>query len=86
MTDALSLVIADSYNSNNAKTDVAAAENLMMQILDQLGDDASYLEAKGLQNKEEYSKACKTVIRFYEAILSNSTEIAGNGLRYAFSP
>ncbi len=86
MMDALSLVIVDSYESNNAKTDYAAAEELMVRVAIQLGDDASYLEAKGLQNREEYSKACKAVIRFYELILSNNNKIAGNGLRYAFRP
>ena len=86
MLNALSLVIADSYNTDNSITDVAAAEKLVTEIVIQLGDDASYLETTGLQNREEYSKACKTVIRFYEEILLNSNKTAGNGLRYVFSP
>jgi len=86
MLEALSVVIVDSYKQDSAKTDIAAAEELMARIVAQLGDNASYLEAQGLQNKEEYSKACKAVIRFYELILSNDRRIAGNGLRYAFSP
>jgi len=86
MMNALSLVIVDSYNPDNFTTDIAAAEKLMTQVVIQLGDDASYLEATGLQNREEYSKACKTVIRFYEGILSNTNKVAGNGLRYVFTP
>lgn len=86
MMNALSLVIVDSYNRNNAAIDTVAAENLMTQVVVQLGGDANYLEAQGLQNREEYSKACKAIIRFYEVILSNSNKIAGNGLRYAYSP
>jgi len=86
MMNALSLVIVDSYNPDNFTTDIAAAEKLMTQVVIQLGDDASYLEATGLQNREEYSKACKTVIRVYEGILSNTNKVAGNGLRYVFTP
>ncbi len=86
MLNALNLVIVDSYNSDNSITDIAAAEKLVTEISIQLGDDVSYLKATGLQNREEYSKACKTVIRFYEAILSNRRKTAANGLRYVFSP
>ena len=86
MIDALSYVIADSYMTNIPKTDTTAAEELMEHIVVQLGDDANYLDAQNLQNREEYSKGCKAVIHFYELILSNNTKIAGNGLRYAFSP
>ncbi|WP_316367554.1 hypothetical protein [Candidatus Thiodiazotropha sp. CDECU1] len=86
MMDALSYVIADSYVTNSPKTDTAAAEELMAHIIVQLGDDANYLDAQNLQNREEYSKGCKAIIHFYELILSNNTKIAGNGLRYAFSP
>jgi len=86
MYDAFSLVIVDSYESNNAKIDSVAAEQLIEQVAEQLGDDARYFETQELANKEDYSKACKTVIRFYKLILANDDKIAGNGLRYAYSP
>ena len=86
MLDALSLVIVDSYESNNAKTDTVAAEQLIAQVVAQLGDDSKYIEGQELSNKEDYSKACKSFIRFFELILENNDKIAGNGLRYAFSP
>ena len=86
MLGALSLVIVDSYNPDNATIDIAAAEKLVANIVIQLGDDAGYLDATELQNREEYSKSCKTAIRFYERILSNTNKDAGNGLRYIFSP
>ena len=87
MMDALSLVIVDSYDSpNNTKIDTAAAEELMSRIVVELGDDAGYLEAQGLRNREEYSKACKAVISFYELILRSNKKTAANGFRYAFSP
>jgi len=66
--------------------DTIAGEQLIAQVVDQLGDDAKYFETQGLANKEDYSKACKSFIRFYELILANDEKIAGNGLRYAFSP
>jgi ATP-dependent protease ClpP protease subunit len=86
MNDALNLVIADSHNKDNEKTDAAAAEEFMGTVMVQLGDDARYLAAKGLQNTDEYSRSCNAVIRFYELILSNNEQVAGNGLRYTFSP
>jgi len=86
MIDAFSLVIVDSYESNNAKTDTVAAEQLIAQVVVQLGDDTKYIEGQELTNKEDYSKACKSFIRFYELILEKNDEIAGNGLRYLFSP
>lgn len=86
MMDALSYVITDSHITSSSKPDIAAAAELMERIVVQLGDDANYLEAQNLQNREEYSKGCKAAIHFYELILSNKTKIAGNGLRYAFSP
>ncbi|PSJ16106.1 hypothetical protein [Nitrosomonas supralitoralis] len=87
MMDAMSLVIVDSYKtSDNTKIYTADAEELVARVVIELGDDAGYLETKGLQNREEYSRACNTVIRFYQLILSNNNKIAGNGLRYAFSP
>ena len=64
----------------------AAAEELMSRVVVELGDDAGYLEAQGLKNREEYSKACKAIISFYELILQSNKTTAGNGLRYAFSP
>lgn len=87
MMDALNLVIVDSYeDSSNTKIDTAAAEDLMSRVVVELGDDAGYLEAQGLKNREEYSKACKTVIRFYELVLRSNKKTAGNALRYAFAP
>jgi hypothetical protein len=87
MMDALNLVIIDSYKGpSNSKIDTAAAEELMSWVVAELGDDAGYLEAQGLKNRKEYSKACKAVIRFYELILRSNKKTAGNGLRYAFGP
>jgi len=86
MMDAMSLVIVDGYESNNAEIDTIEGEQLIAQVVDQLGDDSKYFETQELANKEDYSKACKSFIRFYELILANDEKIAGNGLRYAFSP
>lgn len=85
MMEALSLVITDSYESKNSQLNTVAAEELFAKVVIQLGDDVQYLEPRGLENREEYSKACKSVVKFYELILSNNNEIAGNGLRYVFS-
>jgi len=87
MIDALSMVIADSYQSASKKSiDIAAAEELMSRVVMELGDDVSYMDGQGLKNREEYSKACNTIISFYELILRNNKKAAGNGLRYVFSP
>ena len=86
MMDAVNLVIIDSYGSNDRQLDVEAAESLMAEIVIQLGDDALYLEAQGLKNRSDYSRACKSIIKFYRLILLNDDEMSANGLRYAFSP
>lgn len=85
MFDALSLVIKDTYESTNTQLDTEAAEELLAEIVIQLGDDVQYMDTKKLGNKEEYSKACNIFIDFYELILSNNNKIAGNVLRYAYS-
>lgn len=86
MMDSLNRVIIDSYGTDNPVLDSVAAEKLMAEVLMQLGEDAAYLEAAGLQNKAEYSQSCKTFIQFYEAILVKNNQAAGNGLRYVFGP
>lgn len=87
MMDALNLVIVDSYEGpSNTTIDTTAAEELISRVIVELGDDAGYLEAQGLKNREEYSKACKAIISFYELILRSDKKTAGNGLRYVFSP
>lgn len=85
MMDALSLAIKDSYELKNTSIDKKTAEKLFEEIAVQLGDDFKYLDAQMLENRKDYSKSCKAVIKFYELILSNNTEITGNALRYAFS-
>lgn len=86
MMDAVNLVIIDSYKTpSNTNIDTSDAEKLMARVVFELGEDAGYLGAKGLQNREEYSRACNAAIRFYQLILSNNTKTAGNGLRYALS-
>ncbi len=86
MLNSVSLVIEDSYINKNSKLDNKAGEELFQNIKDQLGSDSQFLEAKKLENKADYSKACKTIIKFYELILKKENQIASNGLRYAFSP
>lgn len=86
LMDALNQVILDSYEGSvNTKIDTAAAEDLMSRLLIELGDDVGYLEAQDLKNGEEYSKACKAIINFYELILRYDNKTSANGLRYAFS-
>lgn len=86
LMNALNRAIIDSYGAGDYAIDTVTAQQLVAEIVTELGDDAAYLEVTGLQNRAEYSRACKSFIYFYEAILANSEEVAGNGLRYVFAP
>ena len=85
MLNALSLVIKDSYEIKNPQLNTSAAEELFEKIATQLGDDIKYIEIQELKNKDDYSKACNTIVKFYNLILLEDFKIAANGLRYAFS-
>jgi hypothetical protein len=87
MMKALDRVIVDSFEApNTTAVDSAAAEGVLLQVVSELGDDAEFLSMEGLENKEEYSKACKAVIRYYTLILQNETGTAANTLRYSLAP
>lgn len=86
MMSAFDLVIIDSYGAENDEIDRAAAQRLVSEIVTELGAAAAYMEATKLQNRAEYSRTCKSFIHFYEAMLSNTEQAAGNGLRYVFTP
>jgi hypothetical protein len=83
--DALSLVIKDSYETTPPMLDLKSAEDIFSEVLVQLGEDAQYLGAENLENKDDYSKSCKAVMKFYELILLNDDKSVGNTLRYIFS-
>jgi len=85
MMDALGMVISDRYESPNSTVDTAAAETIFTAIAEEMGDDALYLDNPQLEDSEDYSKACRAVIRFYELIMAYDEDTAGNVLRYAFS-
>jgi hypothetical protein len=85
MMDTLSSIIVDAYEKNNPPVDTQAAEALLIKLRLQLGEDVEYLEPQNLQNSAQYKRACDAAIKFYELILTEEKEEAGNILRYIFS-
>lgn len=85
MLEALNIVIKDSYEKKYGPVDEKEAIKLMVKVMSQLEGDSRYLDAVNLNNKNEYSKGCKAVVKFYELISSGNNELASNGLRYVFS-
>jgi hypothetical protein len=45
-----------------------------------------YLENPLLEDRQDYSNACRAAIRFYELLMAYDEDTTGNALRYAFSP
>ena len=84
MLDALSRLIIDAYEKETPVVDSKAAEQIVLKVVLQLGEDAEYLEPLSLQNREQYKRHCDAVVAFYEFILREKTSTAGNALRYAF--
>ena len=84
MRDAVSHVIVDAYEKENPVVDTQAAERLMEKLVLELGEDAEYLDPLSVQNRGQYIRYCDAVAAFYEFILREKTNTAGNALRYAF--
>ena len=84
MTDAMNAVIIDAYQKENPPLDKEAAELLMQKLVVQLGSDAEYLDPQGLQTKEDYKKPCDALVKFFELILEQDKNTAGNALRCFF--
>jgi hypothetical protein len=86
MLDALGLVISDRYEFQNPELDRGAAEAIIAEVADAMGDAVNYLDSPQLQNRDDYSEACQAVADFYKLIAAYDEITAGNVLRYAFSP
>jgi len=83
--EATNAVIVDAYEKENPSVNLQSAENTIDNVVLAMGDTAYYLEPTGLQDKEDYKRACDAIIEFYELILAEDTNTAGNALRWAFS-
>ena len=84
MSDALDLVIIDSYQAPHPQIDATSAQILIEEIVLKLGDDAYYMVGQGLQSSAEYSKSCLVTAKFYELFFTYDEAVAANGLRYMF--
>jgi len=85
MLEALNTIIVDAYEKENPSVNLQLAENTIDNVVLAMGDNAYYLEPTGLQDREDYKRACDAIIEFYELILAEDTNTAGNALRWAFS-
>ena len=86
MLNALNTIIVDAYEKNNPKVDTKAAEIFMEKLVLNFDvEEVEYLEPKGLQNSDDYRRACDAIIKLYDLTLKEDKKIAGNVLRYIFS-
>jgi len=85
MMEAINTTIVDAYEKENPSVNLQSAENTIDNVVLAMGDNAYYLEPTGLQDKEDYKRACDAIIEFYELILAEDTNTASNTLRWAFS-
>jgi len=85
VNEAINRVIIDSYEKNYTPIELDKVRIDMENIMTQLGEDIYYLQAQGLESREDYAKACNAAIKLYESILSRDSEKAGSILRYMFT-
>lgn len=85
MLEALNQVIVDAYENKGPAINVALAESTIHEITTTMGDNANYIEPTGLQNREDYKRTCDASIEFYELIMAEEKDVAGNLMRYLFS-
>ena len=86
MLDSLSQVIVDAHEMESQPIDTKAAEDVLANVAEKMGDEVAYLDSHdGLQDRDDYRRACDAVIKLYELILSEDPAVAGNALRYMFS-
>jgi len=85
MLEALNTIIVDAYEKENPSVNLQLAENTIDNVVLAMGDNAYYLEPTGLQDREDYKRACDAIIEFYELIVAEDFNTAGNALRWAFS-
>ena len=79
------IVITDYYENHVEKIDEVSAKQSLREIRLKLSDGFQYLESQELRSKEEYAKACDSIIKFYQLILSYDDDTAANILHYIFS-
>ena len=87
MNEVVNRVIIDAYEKDNPQVDTYEATIVMEKIALKMGDGyiPSYSSLE-MQNSAEYKQFCDWHIKFYELILSERDDVAGNVLRYALSP
>ena len=81
----LNNIIIDAQAKYSPEINRTEAEVLMAKLAVTLGEDVKYFELQGLQNSEDYKKACDAFIKLYDLILKEDEKLAGNALRYMFS-
>lgn len=86
LNEVLSWVIIDAYEKDNPQVDTNKATFVMRKVRLKIEDEYRSLKPEELQNSADYKKFCDVRIKFYELILSEGDDAAGNALRYAFSP
>ena len=86
VNETINQVFVDAHEGSSPVpvVDQISAENVVNEVVTVMGDDALYLTFQGLQNREDYKKACDAAINMYELILAQGDEKAANTLRYLF--
>ena len=79
-------VIIDAHEKDIPPIDNYKAKIILQKVGLKIGDDLKYYTGEEMQNRAEYKKFCDVTIKFYELILAEDNETAGNTLRYVYRP
>lgn len=85
LLDAMALIIDEQNPAHPRQIDKQAGIQFINALRTEMGDDMNYLDTSALANRDDYSRACKAVIHFYQLATQKDQVKASNALRVAFS-
>ena len=82
MLSSMNDAIISGFEGEADAIDVAAAEAVIEDLWEPLGDEIAYLDTSYLRTRDDYARHCSAVALMYESILSKELAAASNALRY----
>ena len=92
MLEALNQVLVDSYSYEVDANDLREGEVIIERISRELTDVFAESEPESepkpakMQSRDDYARACNTVIAYYQRILDEPARSAAKAIRFALSP
>jgi hypothetical protein len=78
-------IIDEAYTGPSITINKDKGEAIITRVVEDLGDNAVYLDPENLQGRKDYRMLCDTTISFYERLLEYPRKESANALRYLFS-